>query len=259
MEATSRLASFRLESEPGVPLSPIQIRLTKDKLTLIARLLSSNDTAYTHPDVVLELVQKLGYRGDKAAEVRVLAMIADSALQAANFAQASEVCSRLVKTADDMKRGKYDATVQAEAEALAWSSCFQIGKQSEYTDAPKRLQLLGHALLLCPPSQIESTLELWRRVEQKAGQQIGASPTAAASPVAPKLHFEHVQAAGDSARNISRSAATYLRSASPLGSRLPSAALDTLLHGREGGVRDTLTNQFASSVNWLIGEDGKPA
>jgi hypothetical protein len=28
IEATSRLASFRLESEPGVPLSPIQIRLT---------------------------------------------------------------------------------------------------------------------------------------------------------------------------------------------------------------------------------------
>ena len=64
-----------------MPLLPIEIRLTKDKLSLISRILSSNEDAYKHTEVILELCYKLGYRDDPVAEVKVLAMLADSALQ----------------------------------------------------------------------------------------------------------------------------------------------------------------------------------
>jgi hypothetical protein len=44
----------------------LEIRLTKDRLTLIARILSSIDDAYKHTDVMLDIVEKLGYTRDRA-------------------------------------------------------------------------------------------------------------------------------------------------------------------------------------------------
>jgi hypothetical protein len=88
IEATSRITSFKVESRPGVPLTPIEIRLTKDRLSLISRVLSSNGDSYKYKEVILELVDKLGFRGDVVARVKTLAMIADTALQAEDFTQA---------------------------------------------------------------------------------------------------------------------------------------------------------------------------
>ena len=51
IEATSRLCSFNLMSRPGIPISPIEIRLTKDRLSLVARVLSNNADAYKHTQV----------------------------------------------------------------------------------------------------------------------------------------------------------------------------------------------------------------
>ena len=70
IEATSRLCSFNLMSRPGIPISPIEIRLTKDRLSLVSRVLSSNNDAYKHSEVILDLVRKLGFHNDIIAEVK---------------------------------------------------------------------------------------------------------------------------------------------------------------------------------------------
>ena len=75
IEATSRISSFNVMSKPGVPLLPIEIRLTKDRLGLVSRVMSSNDDAYKHAEVMLDLTRKLGYQDDPVAEVKTLAMI----------------------------------------------------------------------------------------------------------------------------------------------------------------------------------------
>ena len=60
IEATSRISSFNVTSRPGVALLPIEVRLTKDRLALVSQILASNDSAYKHIEVLLELVHKLG-------------------------------------------------------------------------------------------------------------------------------------------------------------------------------------------------------
>lgn len=150
-------------------MAPIEIRLTKDRLSLISRVLSSTSDGYKHTQVILDLGYKLGYKNDVVAEVKILAMLADAALQAEDFARAYENCARMVQTVSALRNTRPSARDDDDAAAAAadvcWIACFQLGRQPEFTDLPRRLELLGRALEFCPPDQIHDVLTAWRRAE----------------------------------------------------------------------------------------------
>ena len=175
-------------SRPGTLITPIEIRLVKDRLSLIARVLSENEDAYKFPEVILELVHKLGYKkGDVVSEVKVRAMLAESALQAEDFENAAETAETMVKllgaagplpssrsfvpeALKDMSNTSTDQTRDQnlhEALEVCWRSCFQLGRQSEFPDTKRRLKLLGQALRICPPENTLDILTVWRRLEQE--------------------------------------------------------------------------------------------
>ena len=168
IEATSRICSFNVLSAPGTPISPIEIRLTKDKLSLVASVLSSNEDAYKHTEVILDLCYKIGFRGDIVAEVKVLAMLADTALQLEDFTRAFENTERMVHVVANLRNSTSldidDARI-VEAAEVCWIACFQLGRQPEFQDLPKKMTLLGHALELCPSEKIHDVLIAWRKLE----------------------------------------------------------------------------------------------
>ncbi|KAF9244577.1 secretory pathway protein Sec39-domain-containing protein [Melanogaster broomeanus] len=170
IEATSRLSSFNIVSRPGIPLSPIEIRLTKDRLLLISRVLSNTAHAYKHTEVILDLLYKLGFKDDVVAEVKTLAMLSDTALQAEDFARAYEASERMIETVlkvqGEAPGGSEDATVR-EASEVCWVACFQLGRQPEFQDVEKKLTLLGRALELCPADKLNDVLTSWRRLEKE--------------------------------------------------------------------------------------------
>lgn len=170
IEATSRLSSFNILSRPGVPLSPIEIRLTKDRLSLISRVLSSTTDAYKHTEVILDLLYKLGFKGDVVAEVRTLAMLSDTALQAEDFSRAYETSQRMIEKVSrlsaEASSGNEDETVR-EASDVCWVACFQLGRHPEFEDVEAKLSLLGRALQLCPADRLHDVLSSWRRLEQE--------------------------------------------------------------------------------------------
>ncbi|KAI9454016.1 Sec39-domain-containing protein [Russula earlei] len=168
IEATSRITSFNVESRPGVPLSPIEIRLTKDRLSLVSRILSSNSDAYKFQEVILELVDKLGFRGHAVPRVKTLAMMADTALQAEDFAQAFAAANTMIDTVSQLCSSPDISQEESnDAKEVCWVSCFQLGRQTEFPDAPKRLRLLGHALEFCPADRLPEILAAWRRLEKE--------------------------------------------------------------------------------------------
>ncbi|KAJ3564975.1 hypothetical protein NP233_g7936 [Leucocoprinus birnbaumii] len=171
IEATSRISSFNVYSRPGIPISPIEIRLTKDRLSLVSRVLSSNNDAYKHTQVILDLCYKLGFRGDAAAEVKTLAMLADTALQAEDFSRAYENAMRMVDIVVKLRESTTALDVNAdkvqEATEVCWIGCFQLGRQPEFDDLKKKLQLLGYALEFCPPEKLHDVLTAWRRLEKE--------------------------------------------------------------------------------------------
>ncbi|BGP21456.1 hypothetical protein Rt10032_c01g0165 [Rhodotorula toruloides] len=180
IEATSRLCSFRLDSRPGIPLTPIELRHATDRLIYVSRLLSSNDSVYRHPEMVLELVRKLGYPEGGKEESRTLAMLSDAAVQAGDWSRASEMCDRAVKVVEALRKktsrpakdGQEERQRDAdEAAEYAWKACFQLGKQEGWRDSQKRLQALGQALTLCPPERIQDILPTWTALEREVAQE----------------------------------------------------------------------------------------
>ncbi|KAG6841935.1 hypothetical protein C0991_005115 [Blastosporella zonata] len=169
IEATSRISSFNVLSRPGIPISPIEIRLTTDRLSLISRVLSSNSDAYKHSEVILDLVYKLGYRDDVVAEVKTLAMLADTALQAEDFPRAFELSQRMVDRVHTLREptSLISAAQIAEADEVCWVACFQLGRQTEFEDIDKKLALLGQALELCPSEKLHDILVSWGRLAKE--------------------------------------------------------------------------------------------
>ncbi|KAH9898090.1 Sec39-domain-containing protein [Cubamyces lactineus] len=170
IEATSRLCSFNLMSRPGIPISPIEIRLTKDRLSLVSRVLSSNNDAYKHTEVILDLVHKLGFRNDVVAEVKALAMLAETALQADDFERAYETSERMVNTVLLMRASQppgLDAPHILEASEVCWLTCFQLGRHPDLPDGQRKLALLGRALEFCPAEKLPDVLAAWRPAEQE--------------------------------------------------------------------------------------------
>lgn len=170
IEATSRISSFNVMSRPGIPISPIEIRLTKDRLSLVSRVLSSNGDAYKHTEVILDLCCKLGFRGDAVAEVRVLAMLADTALQSEDFERAFEASERMIAKVisfqESLPKDSEDPRL-VDAKEVCWVACFQLGRQPEFDQLQKKLFLLGRALEFCPADKLHDILTAWRRLEKE--------------------------------------------------------------------------------------------
>ncbi|KAJ9106995.1 hypothetical protein QFC19_002863 [Naganishia cerealis] len=171
IEATSRITSFGVKSQRGDAISPLEIRLTKNRLDLVALVLSTSEDAYRHVEVVLDLANKLGYRGDNVAEVQVLGMLAEAAMQVPDFEPATDICERMIKLVDETGRRQHHNTkngppVSVESvKDVCWKTCYQLGKQTEFTDLSKRMKFLAKALEYCPPEMITEMLAVWRKLE----------------------------------------------------------------------------------------------
>lgn len=235
--------------------------MSQDRLSLIARLIDSNADARRHPQVILELVDKLGFRGDKLAEIRTLALIVSACAKAGEYERAAELCEEMVGKAEAVRKSSKGTDAQ-EVANMTWLACTRVGQSSSYQDSEKKLRLMGHALLLCPTEQVSDLLVSWRMVEDAAASDAQKSPTKtresqfavpATSPDRPNTPTSALaQRLTNDAMSLGNAARSYLRT--PDGrphSPMPAAALDSLLHGREGGVRDKLSVGFGTSATAL--------
>ncbi|KAJ6519693.1 Sec39-domain-containing protein [Mycena sanguinolenta] len=285
IEATSRLCSFNVMSAPGIPISPLEIRLTKDRLSLVSRVLSSNDDAYKHTEVMLDLVHKLGLRNNIVAEVKTLAMLADTALQTEDFSRAYETSERMVETVLALRSSHpdIDSPEIQEASEVCWVACYQLGRQPEFDDVDKKLSLLGRALELCPPDKLHDVLVAWRRLENddieareerlSSRNNGGAARKSKATNAAPSLRSRlqdfHMpsppmlstpDAAALASRTFRSVAANFPFSVTGRGRQ---SSLQEQERSRSGSRRradgDELTTQatrvFSKGIGWLIGAD----
>ncbi|KAF9651849.1 Sec39-domain-containing protein [Thelephora ganbajun] len=291
IEATSRICSFNVTSRPGIPISPIEIRLTKDRLSLVSRILSSNNEAYKHTEVVLDLVRKLGFKGDSTAEIKTLGMISDVALQNEDFDRAYKIDKQIVDFVAGLKDGGVD--VGEEVKEVCWVACYQLGRQPEFEDVQKKLYLLGYALRLCPPERIVDILAAWRRVDEedlesrteelnsakpfpsrtdRRGRTTRNEPGIALKSIADRLQkhitpsplvhtpdaallasktFSHITA--NFPFSVRSSSRASQRSGSPASPMMNRVSLDQ----DDGRPSAQASRVFQKGIGWLIGADGE--
>ncbi|GAK63408.1 uncharacterized protein PAN0_003c1612 [Moesziomyces antarcticus] len=171
IDAACRLGSFKLKSirHAGGLLEPVEMRMTTDKMDLVARLVASQEGVHRSPELVLDLAHRLCGLDTVAAgkgmvEVRVLAMLADAATAAEDFDAAAAFCQRLVHKAQRPRSG-------AEVEVV-WKSCLQLSKHPMWTDTAGRIDMLAHAMALCPPTQLSAMLRQWNALDQQLATEI---------------------------------------------------------------------------------------
>lgn len=103
-------------------------------------------------------------------------MLADAALQAGDAKRAGDVCDRMVKAVEGIRKGK-NRDMADQASDLAWRTCFQFGRHEDVKDTDKRKDLLGRALLLCPPANMPDVLSVWQVIDSAVVYQHKRTPS----------------------------------------------------------------------------------
>ncbi|KAK5823477.1 secretory pathway protein Sec39-domain-containing protein [Linnemannia elongata] len=181
IEATNFMTSTYNLTAPGSSntILPLQIRATENRLSLVRRLIMTQENAYRDHATMLELAIKVTGIGQKKAlrqqvEIQVVGMLIEAALRERNHVFALQQSERLmdllkVSGATDlntdgspkMRRGDMDAK-------KPWEIFMQVGSESAGRDYSKRLAVLGYAMACCPADKVESVLEIWRSLEMES-------------------------------------------------------------------------------------------
>ncbi|KAK8861318.1 hypothetical protein IAR55_002137 [Kwoniella newhampshirensis] len=186
IEATSRLVSFS-----SLALSPLEIRHTKDPLSLIAKVLSASDDAYRHPDLMLDMADKLGCNGELERGL-VWGMIGRASERKAHWEAGKEALEGMVEIVRQFERGRgrsrrtgvghtggsnsissipdrnttwESSSLEAKLRTETWQLAHALASESDTADTSSKLLFINYALELCPPSSIPSILETFRKVE----------------------------------------------------------------------------------------------
>ena len=171
IEATSRLSTFAIPSPTGSgTITPLEIRTCESKLDLIRSVLTTSANAFQHPDLLLSLSDKLGYKGDTGARIEVLGMLVDSAIKGGEVDVAWTHCQEMLalskrRTKFDPKGKPVPSSQLAHPQDVIWKSCLLIGSRDDSADVEMKMNALGQAVERCPAEEMPHVLEVWRKIE----------------------------------------------------------------------------------------------
>ncbi|KAF9643078.1 hypothetical protein BDM02DRAFT_3273221 [Thelephora ganbajun] len=117
---------------------------------MVPRSLSSNDEVCGHTEVILNLVRKYSSKGDSAAEIKILAMIPDVALQNEDFDRVCKFDRQIINFTTGLKDGGVDvrSSTQATSEKTG-STGWAPGSMSRARKFRRRQAHKAEAAVLC--------------------------------------------------------------------------------------------------------------
>lgn len=192
IKATHSLSFYQLTLQHGVPFRPVNIRVHRDPLSLIGKVLEQNPSAYTKLDDLLGIARNLvkaelsSSKSDNAsvedgisvderlfdAEHRVTYSAITSALTEHDFDTAySYITTRLSTSPSQSQDSQF-------TDDTSWRAAYAAGKYRPSAVSPnihqrisslsKRMDLLSLALTLAPtPDPLSEILGTWRRCEEE--------------------------------------------------------------------------------------------
>ena len=196
LAATHSMSFYSLTLQNGVPLQPVNIRVHKDPMGLVAKILSQNPRSYTHLDDLLDIGQNLVAAGlggtnsriidTPAVEIdashqlliarrRVTRMAIEAALAEDDFDTAySYVVSRLHVEAKAQQQAEKSPIAHDD---ISWRAAYAAGRYptsnsgtSALRRIEQRMELLSQALLLAPPAALAELLGVWQTCEQNLNE-----------------------------------------------------------------------------------------
>ncbi len=216
LAATHAMSYYSLTLQHGVPFQPVNIRVSDDPISLIAKILDQNPRSYSKLDDLIEIGRNLAIatttnpatsqifqqpQGNEdfrlcTAERRVIGMAIAAALDEDDFETAySYVVNRLVAPSNQP-----DNTSLTAEDDISWRAAFQAGRHRSSSARQsgskhvrrleQRMELLSQSLLLAPPAALPEILAVWRRCEEELVNLL-------AQQTADELDFDDKAGAGD--------------------------------------------------------------
>ena len=193
LSATHAMSFYSLTLQHGVPFQPVNIRVHKDPLSLIGRILAQNPRSYTHLDDLIEIGQNLVPAGlcqssrepdhmepgkddqeheGKISRRRVTRMAIEAALAENDFDTAySYVVNRLSRLDDSRRESDQSPTFYDD---ISWRAAYAAGRYSTSNAGgsalrrlEQRMELLSQALILAPPSALSELVTVWEQCEKQ--------------------------------------------------------------------------------------------
>ena len=203
LAATHSLSFYSLRLQHGVPFQPVNIRVSKDPVILIEKVLTQNSRSYAHLDdlitigVNLVAASPLGHRAEvngsrqpgqeelrkekRQTERRVIGMAIEAALKEDDFETAySYVVNRLDTSAAS---GNANSISFQDQDDISWRAALAAGRHTSTSTLmsastslstppvlrrlEQRMELLSQALLLAPPPALPEILSAWRKCEEE--------------------------------------------------------------------------------------------
>lgn len=189
IRATHSLSFYHLTLQHGVPFRPVAIRVQKDPLTLLEKVLEQDTKAYTKLDDLLEIGRNLvrahlPNRGALAhdldpvelresdAEHRITYHAIMAALAANDFHTAYAYITTRLHTSPNQTLSP------SSTDDVSWRAAYAAGKyrpasspknlNSRIDSLTQRMELLSRALLLAPSGEaLSGILATWRRYEEE--------------------------------------------------------------------------------------------
>ncbi|KAK9237800.1 Sec39 domain-containing protein [Lipomyces kononenkoae] len=196
LKATHELSKYSLVLVQGVPLAPLQIRISNDPEQIVSQLLQTNEKAYLQLDEMISITKNLIIGLDRPLDIlhgiefRVIRMCVYAALAADDFSMAYDYCmNKLLSHADEINAvdkdllwqvffaaGRY---VSPNAPSISPSPGFQAAARTpmmmlQLNNRMKSLrlqmELLSRALDICPERHMFEILNIWQDYELEVAQ-----------------------------------------------------------------------------------------
>ncbi|KAL9594018.1 MAG: hypothetical protein Q9219_007263 [cf. Caloplaca sp. 3 TL-2023] len=198
--ATHAMSFYCLTLQHGVPFQPVNIRVSKDPMSLIGKILEQNPRSYTKIDDLIDIGQNLvkarlgpsNTNGtakktvkvtpphDKDGEMadasnRITSMAIEASLAEGDFDSAySYIVNRL--SPSSLHQQEPDQTLPSDHDDndddISWRAAYLAGRSSSSSSSSpslhrlsQRLELLSLAALLAPSTYLREILLVWRTVE----------------------------------------------------------------------------------------------
>ncbi|XP_019619051.1 PREDICTED: neuroblastoma-amplified sequence-like [Branchiostoma belcheri] len=144
------LQAVQLLDDFHVDILPLQVRLCEDKLTLISKVLDSDNNSYKQSGKLLELgdLLMIHARNKEERTGKILTLAAETALKKADYSHTCRMCLQL----------------KALGYAPGWQVCQQLATDNNFTDYRARMELLSFSLTHCQPDQLSSLLKVRNQI-----------------------------------------------------------------------------------------------
>eukprot|EP01129_Flabellula_baltica_P011572 TRINITY_DN5099_c0_g1_i2.p1 TRINITY_DN5099_c0_g1~~TRINITY_DN5099_c0_g1_i2.p1 ORF type:complete len:1067 (+),score=222.89 TRINITY_DN5099_c0_g1_i2:2011-5211(+) len=140
----------------GIQDLPVQIRLSKNKLEYIPKLLKQHPHIFSKSSEVVEIGALLGFDSSDD-ELLIIEMCAQEAYSRKEYEYCFDLCSLLIK----------------KSFQPAWSLCNKLGLQDEYHNSEARKELIGFSMVHIPPDELEYNLKVWQILDSETSNQAG--------------------------------------------------------------------------------------